>query len=280
MRGVFACDIDAEARAVYQQNFGLMPVGDIAAIRAEDVPDHDVLCAGFPCQPFSIIGKREGFREKRGFLFLDIARIVAAKRPAVVVLENVKQLAAASDGKVLAYIVDTLSLLGYATHWRVLNARDYGVPQQRERVLVVASRLPWADWSWLAPVTMPPLASVLDPRPDRRHWVSARIRQSRHRQHRAAVTPSIWHENKGGAIASHPYSCALRAGASYNYLLVNGERRLTPRELFRLQGFPDSFLLPADAQARRQAGNAVPVPMIRAVLARVVHALRHAQVAR
>ena len=276
----FACDNDANCRSVYEQNFGVKPFGDIAAVLGDDVPDHDLLCAGFPCQPFSIIGKRRGFAEKRGFLFLEIARIVAEKRPLAILLENVKQLATASGGQVMAYIVSTLELLGYDVDWRVLNALDYGLPQKRERVFVAAIQGGLEGFEWPKPVTTrKSLAEILEETPDKRHFVSERIRRARHAIHKSEHKPSIWHENKGGNIASHPFSCALRAGASYNYLLVNGERRLTPREMFRLQGFPDSYILPeSDAQARRQAGNAVSVPVVQSIIKSLVHAL--SQIAR
>ena len=275
MECVFACDNDASCREVYEKNFGIEPSGDIVGISAEDIPDHDLLCAGFPCQPFSIIGKRTGFKEKRGFLFLEIARIIAAKRPEAVLLENVKQLATASDGQVMAYIISTLELLGYAADWRILNALDYGLPQKRERVLVVAAQGGLEGFEWPEPLSPhPPLSTILEENPERRHFVSERIRKSRHKKHTAEHKPAIWHENKGGNISSHPFSCALRAGASHNYLLVDGERRLTPRETFRLQGFPDSFILAeSDAQARKQSGNAVPVPMVHSVMERLVHAV-------
>ncbi|MDE0083248.1 MAG: DNA cytosine methyltransferase [Gammaproteobacteria bacterium] len=119
---------------------------------------------------------------------------------------------------------------------------------------------------------MTPLSDILEADPDPRHFASARIRNARAKAHTAKVAPSIWHENKGGNVSSHPFSCALRAGASYNYLLVDGVRRLTPREMFRLQGFPDTYTMPSSvAAARRLTGNAVNVPVVRAVLEGVLN---------
>ncbi|MBC6428574.1 MAG: DNA (cytosine-5-)-methyltransferase [Cellvibrionales bacterium] len=268
MECVFASEIDAPARAVYASNFGTAPHGDITQIPTAAIPDHDLLCAGFPCQPFSIIGKRGGFADTRGTLFFEIARILEAKRPTAFVLENVKQLVTADRGRVLARILETLEELGYQVDHRVLNALDFGLPQKRERVLIVGRLDTLAGFRWpQRQADGQTLADILEPTPDPRHFASPHIRQARQTAHRAAVQPAIWHENKGGNISSHPFSCALRAGASYNYLLVDGIRRLTPREMFRLQGFPDSFRLPAkDSQARKQAGNAVPVPMVTAVI--------------
>ncbi len=274
LKCVFASDIDAPARVVYQNNFGIVPNGDISSVKAKDVPDHDLLCAGFPCQPFSIIGDRKGFDDARGTLFFEIARILEEKRPSAFVLENVKQFSTADKGSILRRMLETLKDLGYDVDWRVLNALDYGLPQKRERVLIVGRLGTLGNFSW--PEKSPkqrPLRDILEKQPDEKHSVSARIARSRKEKHQASVKPAIWHENKSGNVSSHPFSCALRAEASYNYLLVDGERRLTPREMFRLQGFPDSFnLAEADSQARKQAGNAVPVPMVEAVIRAVKNA--------
>ncbi|MBF2760183.1 MAG: DNA (cytosine-5-)-methyltransferase [Ectothiorhodospiraceae bacterium AqS1] len=268
LRCVFASEIDNAACEVYAANFGIIPHGDIADIDAKNIPDHDLLCAGFPCQPFSIIGNRGGFDDTRGTLFFEIARILSEKRPTAFILENVRQLMTAGGGHVMRRILDTLEELGYKTDYRVLNALDYGLPQLRKRILIVGRLDTLNHFKWPAPVGKRiSLAQILEKNPDRRHFVSERIARARHAAHRSDIRPSIWHENKGGNIASHPYSCALRAGASYNYLLVNGERRLTPREMFRLQGFPDDFNLHEKiSQCRKQAGNAVPVPMIEATI--------------
>lgn len=267
---VFACDIDAEARRAYHANYGIEPAGDIAAVAPEDVPDHDLLFAGFPCQPFSIIGQRQGLADPRGALFFEALRLIRAKWPRGVVLENVKQLATAQGGDVIAAILDGLREAGYAAEHRVLNALDFGLPQKRERTIIVASlrpfdRFPWPDEK--APMT--PLADLLEKSPDPKHYVSDYIRRSKNHT-QTLPSPAIWHENKGGNISSHPWSCALRAGASYNYLLVDGERRPTPREMLRLQGFPDAFrIVSNDGQTRKQAGNAVPVPLVQAVMERL-----------
>ena len=265
---VFASDIDPHARKAYHHNFGIAPAGDITQIDAADIPDHDLLFAGFPCQPFSIIGKRNAFADPRGELFFEIERIARHKRPRGIVLENVKQLATTQNGSAIKRILTALENLGYTTDYKILNALDFGLPQKRERVIIVASLTPFHNFPWrTSPIPMTPLASLLEPSPDPKHFVSERIRLKRRAAHTATITPAIWHENKGGNISSHPFSCALRAGASYNYLLVDGERRLTPRELLRLQGFPDSFQIVCnDSQTRKQAGNAVPVPIVKSAI--------------
>lgn len=265
---VFASDIDKEARKAYEHNYGIKPFGDITSIKAETIPDHDLLCAGFPCQPFSIIGSRKGFSDPRGTLFFEILRIIKAKKPKAILLENVRRLATMKKGLVLEELKDSIARLGYDVDSRILNALDFGLPQKRERVLIVATRcdmgaFPWQDRK----LNMKPLSDLLEAKPDPKHFVSARIKNSRKEKHTAQVSPAIWHENKSGNVSSHPFSCALRAGASYNYLLVDGERRLTPREMLRLQGFPDSFeIVCSDTQTRKQAGNAVPVPMVQSAI--------------
>jgi DNA (cytosine-5)-methyltransferase 1 len=274
MECVFACDIDAEARNAYHGNFGIHPHGDITSINAKNIPDHDLLCAGFPCQPFSIIGSRKGLSDPRGTLFFEIIRIVREKQPKAVLLENVKQLASANKGETLRSIKSALEQLGYHVDYRILNALNFGVPQKRERILIVGTRKDIGEFQWPDnKIPMKPLADILEKTPDAKHYVSSKIKRSRHELHAAKISPSIWHENKSGNISSHPFSCALRAGASYNYLLVDGERRLTPREMLRLQGYPDSYKIVCnDSQTRKQAGNSVPVPMIQAVLERLINA--------
>lgn len=266
---IFSCDIDPYAREAYSANFGEYPAGDITKIESDSIPDHDLLFAGFPCQPFSIIGHKKGFEDVRGTLFFDVARILDAKKPKGFILENVKQLATHQNGYTLKRILETLRNIGYFVDWKVLNALDYGLPQKRERVFIVGSRQPidfmffWSNQK----IERTPLSEILETDVDPKFYASEYIRERRKQKHQSKHSPSIWHENKAGNVCSYPYSCALRAGASYNYLLVNGERRLTPREMLRLQGFPDSYKIAvSEYQTRKQAGNAVPVNMIRPVL--------------
>ena len=284
MRCVFACDIDAEAQRAYRQNFGMDPAGDITTIPPDSVPDHDVLLAGFPCQPFSIIGAMRGFADHRGTLFFNLVDIIDAKRPAAFVLENVRQLSSHDRGRTMRAIIAELNELGYRADWNVLNALDFGLPQKRERTIIVGFRDHATPFKWPERIGEPlPLAAVLENRDDvpANYFASDEIRRKRLAKHESPYELSIWHENKGGNVSSHPFSCALRAGASYNYLLVNGERRLTPREMLRLQGFPEWFELPGTyQQIRKQTGNAVPVPMVQAVLEEVQDGLSKTEVAR
>ena len=282
MQCVFACDIDPEARRAYQRNFDMEPAGDIIEIPPASVPDHDVLLAGFPCQPFSIIGDMRGFDDDRGSLIFNVAEIIDAKRPAAFVLENVRQLSTHNRGQTMQAIIAKLNELDYRADWKVLNALDFGLPQKRERTIIVGFQDHSTPFEWPCPVGEPlPLSEVLEEEVPPTYFASEAIRQKRQAKHQSPYELSIWHENKGGNVSSHPFSCALRAGASYNYLLVNGERRLTPREMLRLQGFPEWFELPGTyQQVRKQTGNAVPVPMVQAVLKQVIDGLSRTEIAR
>lgn len=272
---VFSSDIDPHCREAYASNFGEPPAGDITKIRETEVPDHDILLAGFPCQPFSIIGQMKGFEDTRGTLFFDIARIINEKRPEAFVLENVKLLVGHNKGQTMRVILKTLKDMGYRVDYKVLNALNFGLPQKRERVWIVGFRDPEQKIDWpVGGVPMKPLSNILEKDVDPKHMASQHIREKRLQKRKPTAEPTIWHENKAGNISVYPYSCALRAGASYNYLLVNGQRRLTPREMLRLQGFPDTFQqICSDSQTRKQAGNSLPVNVARAVLHEVFQAL-------
>lgn len=266
---VFSSDIDKYAQESYEANFGEKPAGDITKIEASEIPDFDILFGGFPCQAFSICGLQKGFADNtRGTLFFDIARIIKEKQPQAFVLENVKNLASHDNGRTLKTILEVLrDELGYHVDYKLLNALDFGLPQKRERIIIIGAKKPFLmDWKFDIKEKKT-LNDILEKNVDKKHYASPEIVTKRKAKHTASIYPSIWHENKSGNISSYPYSCALRAGASYNYLLVNGERRLTPREMLRLQGFPDSFkIVVSDTQTRKQAGNAIPVDMVAKVI--------------
>lgn len=275
---VFTSEWDEGCQKTYEANFGVRPDGDITKIKAEDIPDHDILTGGFPCQAFSIIGGRAGFADTRGTLFFDVERIIAAKRPRAFFLENVKQLVSHDGGKTFQVILERLQKLGYYVHFKVLNGLNFGVPHKRERIMIVGFlenhpfRFPERGEG-----PFQTLEDILEPddKVDRKHFISEKIKnQLEEKRVRASYRPSIWHQNKSGNIGVHPYSCALRSNASYNYLLVNGERRLTPREMLRLQGFPDGFkIVVSDHEVRKQCGNSVVVPKISSVAKAMVEAM-------
>lgn len=277
---VFSSEWDDKACITYKANFGEQPFGDITQIDEKSIPNFDICLAGFPCQAFSIMGKMEGFADTRGTMFFEVERILKYHRPRAVLLENVKQLVSHDRGKTFNVILEHLAALGYHIKYKVLNALDFGLPQKRERVIIVgfldAALANKFDFDF--DKCSYSLTSVLedDAVVDRSYFVSDTIRQKR----LASVAgkdvfyPSVWHENKSGNISVLDYSCALRTGASYNYLLVNGQRRFTSRELLRLQGFPDSYKIVVHNQdIRRQTGNSVAIPMIRMVAKKMVSLL-------
>ena len=273
----FASEIDPSAAMCYKRNFGLIPHGDITQCK-EDVPPHDILMAGFPCQPFSIMGKGKGLEDRRGNLVFDIAEIADNLKPAAIVMENVKRLSTHDCGETIRTLTQRIERQGhYTVTHRVLNALDFGLPQKRERTFIVALEKGAKPLEWPDPQEeTPKLRDFLrQGRVAARYYASRKIQEDRRQAHQTKANPAIWHENKGGKVTSHPYCCALRANASYNYLLVNGKRRLTEREMLRLQGFPE-FYIPTGGytQTVRQTGNAVPVPVATAVLESVVNALK------
>jgi DNA (cytosine-5)-methyltransferase 1 len=277
---VFSSEIDPACQKTYEVNFGEKPFGDITKIAPKCIPDHDILLGGFPCQAFSIIGHQKGFADTRGTLFFNIEEILREKQPKAFLLENVKQLYTHDGGRTYKVIQEKLRGLGYKVHTKILNSLDFGIPQKRERTYIVGF-LEEIEFNF--PVGEKPydLESVLEDERD----VTSRYYASEYivRRRREAVKgnpqmPSIWHENKSGNISALPYSCALRAYASYNYLLVNGLRRLTEREMLRLQGFPDNFTIVTNySGARQQTGNSVTVPVIEAIAKNILEAMRLAK---
>ena len=274
---VFSCEWDKYAQKMYEANFNEKPFGDINDIAPEDIPDHDILLAGFPCQPFSIAGKQLGFADTRGTLFFNIEKILEEKKPYGFLLENVSRLVTHDKGRTFKVIIDKLEGLGYTVYYKVLNTIDFGLPQLRKRIYIVGFKdkihfqFPKPDGTKLT------LEDILEPEKDipNNYYVSEEIKKKRLSKVKPnAPYPSIWHENIGGNISALPHSCALRAGGSYNYLLVNGERRLTGREMLRLQGFPDSFKINVVyTQARKIAGNSVTVKVIELIAKQIQKAI-------
>lgn len=279
-RCVFSSEFDEDACKTYQANFGEHPSGDITKIEAKDIPDFDILLGGFPCQAFSIIGKKEGFaNETCGTLFFDIERILKEKRPSAFMLENVRNLTAHDGGKTFKTIRTHLEALGYHVYAKVLNALDYGVPQKRERIIIVGF-LDDVKFSFPEPIPKnerKTLTDILEENVAAKYYVNPRIRDSRleRLKDKNYPRPYISHENMAGSITPHPYSSALRAGASANYILINDERRPTEREMLRLQGFPDNYkVVVSYAKVKKQCGNSVALPVIKAVAEQMIKALK------
>ena len=277
---IFACDTDKAASECYEANLGLTPLGDIKECKEKKlVPSHDILMAGLPCQPFSIIGKGDGLKDARGMLVNQVADIADLLKPRAIILENVKRLSTHRNGKTMQKVASLFEEKGYVIYHRVLNALDFGLPQHRERIFIVALLPHYTNFHWpTKKIGHGPLTDILEQNVPERYFVKPRIQANRRAKHTSAIVPpAIWHQNMSDNVTSKPFSPALRASASYNYLLVNGERRLTEREMLRLQGFPEWFEPTGSyQQTRKQTGNAVPIPVVRAVLHAVKRAITHA----
>ncbi|WP_081771776.1 DNA (cytosine-5-)-methyltransferase [Paraburkholderia nodosa] len=302
---VFTSEWNPFSRKTYLENYGEDHpfIGDITAVEAADVPDHDVLLAGFPCQPFSIagvskknaLGRPHGFAcTTQGTLFFDVARIIAEKRPAAFLLENVKNLVSHDRGRTFDVILQVLrDELGYDVHYRVIDGSHF-TPQHRERIIIVGFREPAAfSWDALAlPEAGPRLASILhrtDGCEPLLAWDGERFfdHGARRVQPKYTLTPGLWaylqqyaekHRAAGNGFGyglAFPDSVTRTLSARYHkdgseILVYQGEglrpRRLTPRECARLMGLPDTFRIPvSDTQAYRQFGNSVVMPVMREV---------------
>ena len=278
---VFSSEFDEDACKTYEANFGEHPSEEKKKIDAKDIPDFEILLGGFPCQAFSIIGKKEGFaNETCGTLFFDIERILKEKQPPAFMLENVRNLTAHDNGNTFRIIKEHLEKLGYHVYAKVLNALDYGVPQKRERIIIVGF-IDDVEFSFPEPISeseKTTLADILEDNVDKKYYVRDAIRESRieRLKDKNYPKPYISHENMAGSITPHPYSSALRAGASANYILINDERRPTERELLRIQGFPDDFKIVVPyGKIKKQTGNSVAVPVIKAVAREMIAALKN-----
>lgn len=280
---VFSSEWNNFAKRTYEANFGEMPFGDITQISEKTIPDHDILLAGFPCQPFSIagvskknaLGRQHGFLdETQGTLFFDIARILEHKKPSAFMLENVKNLVSHDKGKTFTVIKNTLTELGYSIHFKVLNGKHF-VPQNRERIIIIGfkndvfkeqekfefPKLPEANKK---------INEILQNEVDQKYTLSDKLwnyLQEYSKKHKAKGNGFGFGMTDLNGI-SRTLSARYYKDGSEILIPQNGinPRRLTPRECARLQGFPDEFLIPvSDNQGYRQFGNSVTVPLIQAV---------------
>lgn len=278
---VFSSEWDKFAQLTYRENFGEIPHGDITKITAAEIPSFNMLLAGFPCQPFSQAGLKRGFDDTRGTLFFDIARIVEYHRPEVVFLENVKNLAGHDKGNTLKVIVKTLEDMKYKVHYRILNAKDFGVPQNRARIYIIAFKHD-VDFKFPTPVKeKTKVGSILEKgKVHPKYTLSDRLWQGHQRRRRE-------HAEKGNGFGyalfntRSPYTSTISAryykDGSEILIEQKGKnpRKLTPREAARLQGYDDSFAIPvSDNQAYRQFGNSVAVPVIKALSTQIMKTLK------
>ncbi|MBC2607367.1 DNA cytosine methyltransferase [Pelagicoccus albus] len=284
---VFSSEIDKHAAATYARNFGHAPAGDITKIGAEEVPDHDLLCGGFPCQPFSVSGKRLGFEDARGTLFFEVMRLVSAKKPKAVFLENVANYVKHQNGETLRRTIDMLESAGYVAKWAVLNASDHGVPQARKRLYIVGIR---NDLDGGKVFAFPEPTSAVVKLKDILLPTDSTNAQRILRDDITITKPDvseisvrgpnkpiqIGYINKGGqgeriysveghaiTLSAHGGGAAAKTGA---YLVDGVVRKLHPLECRRLMGFPDTYQIdPRSQQAYKQFGNAVVADVIEAV---------------
>jgi DNA (cytosine-5)-methyltransferase 1 len=280
---VFSSEKDKFAQKTYSENFGDVPDGDITEIDERTIPKHDLLSAGFPCQPFSNAGLKLGFEDTRGTLFFDIARILKRHKPKLVLLENVKGFVIHDRGRTFQTVVRILEDLGYEVHAQVLNAKDFGVPQNRERVYIVAiNREQTKARKFVFPE--PPMDAVkvgdiLETAVHSKYTLSNKLwagHQRRLEEHRARGNGFGYSLFDKSSTYTSTISARYYKDGSEILISQRGKnpRKLTPREAARLQGFPDSFVIPvSDTQAYRQFGNSVAVPVVQAVVGQMVKLL-------
>ncbi|MDG0963987.1 MAG: DNA cytosine methyltransferase [Opitutales bacterium] len=291
-RCVFSSDIDPDARLIYGQNWGEIPAGDISQVEVAEIPAHDVLCGGFPCQPFSISGNQGGFEDARGTLLHEILRIARHHQPRVLFLENVKNFLGHADGKTLATTLRLLNQVGYDVHYSLLNASYYGVAQKRERVYFVCFRkdLGITDFQFPKPsdedvavedIVLPGNDPRLDDLIIERTDLRMKENLPADRENRTLRIGTVGKGGQGERVYSPKgHAITLSAfgggiGAKTGMYLMDGKiRRLHPEECRRLMGFPDGFKLHDRPNVSyKQFGNSVAVPVVRKIFQSTLHAL-------
>jgi DNA (cytosine-5)-methyltransferase 1 len=285
---VFSSEWDEDSQNIYEKNFGELPRGDITKIKESEIPAHNILCAGFPCQAFSISGKRLGFKDTRGTLFFDVARIAKRKKPEILFLENVKNFAKHDNGRTLAVVKKTLEEIGYKPFAKIIRSSDFGVPQARERVYIVAFRknLGIKDFDFPKPINKTKIVKdILEDEKKVKNGFIDRTDIKITKDKEIVIDPKrplqIGQINNGGqgeriysinaagiTLSAYGGGAASKTGA----YLINGKiRKLTPRECARMQGFPEDFELPINANlAYKQFGDSVSVPVIKAIFKQIL----------
>jgi len=293
---VFTSEWDEPAQITYKENFGDMPHGDITKINEADIPKHDILCAGFPCQAFSISGKQKGFKDARGTLFFDIARIAKHHQPKVLFLENVKNLVIHYHGNTLKIILRILDEIGYNAYYQVLMASHYGVPQARERIYIVAFRKDLGVNYFYFPKPTYKKIYVKDVLEDDAKTSDCIVYRKDIKFWKRDETPQlkpiqIGQINNGGqgeriySINGHAITLSAYGGGAAGKTgayFVNGKiRRLSPRECARVQGFPESFKIPVSkSQSYKQFGNSVAAPVVESVFLQILKVLNSGKIKR
>ena len=282
---VFASELDKFAGQTYHANFNDMPHGDITQIEAKDIPPHDIILAGFPCQAFSVAGLRKGFEDTRGTLFFDVVRIAKHHRPKLIFLENVKGFKNHDKGNTFKVVKQTLENLGYCVYADIVNAKNFGVPQNRERIYIIAilnkfnqdANIDFDELKKIKKISK--VGDILQNQVDEKYTISDKLWAGHQRR-------KLEHKKKGNgfgysmfnAQSGHTSTISARYYKDGSEILIEqtdkNPRKLTPREAGRLQGFPDSFVIPvSDVQAYKQFGNSVAVPVIHALAEHIYEVL-------
>ncbi len=274
---VFSSEWDKFSQITYNANFGEVPHGDITQIDEKDIPKHDLLVGGFPCQAFSQAGLKKGFQDTRGTLFFDIARILKHHKPKAFLLENVKHLRGHDNGKTFKTIMSVLRDLGYQTvEYKVLNAKDFGVPQNRERIFIFGY-IDFIFFQFPDPLNIKTkLGEILDKDIPEKYtistkmWESAIRRKENNRKRGYGFGYSLFNQD-----SEYTSTISARYYKDGSEIWIDqGEktpRMLTPNEARKLQGFPEGFVIPvSDLQAYKQFGNSVSVPVIRAIAKKII----------
>lgn len=284
---VFSSEWDPYAKKTYEANFGEVPFGDIRKINEKDIPDHDILCAGFPCQPFSLAGvsarnslnTAHGFAcETQGTLFFDIIRIMQEKRPKVAFLENVKNLVGHDGGKTFSVIRNTIESLGYSFSYKLIDSSPL-VPQKRVRCYIVCIRDEGPSFNFPRVEGQPlALRTILEKKVDDAYTISSKLWQGHQRRTKNNLARGTGFTAFCADIDKPSNTIVARYGKDGKECLIPQEhknpRMLTPRECARLQGFPESFIIAvAKTAAYRQFGNSVAVPVIRLIAKQIVNYL-------
>lgn len=278
---VFASEIDVNARETYKLNFpDTVLEGDITKINEKNIPEHDILCAGFPCQPFSVAGYRKGFKDTRGTLFFDIARIIKYHRPKAVLLENVKNLKNHDNGNTLKTIVDILRDLNYYVLYKILNSAEYSnIPQNRERIFIVAFNkekvFDYLNFKFPEPIELTKTIHDFienERQDDIYYYNSTKYYDIFNENIKNKDTVYQWRrhyirENKSNLC---PTLTANMGEGGHNVPIIcdnYGIRKLTPRECFNFQGYPRDFKLPkqSDSKLYKQAGNSIVYPLVKKI---------------
>lgn len=296
---VFSSEYNPYAQKVYEANFGEFPFGDITKIPVDLIPEHDVLCAGFPCQPFSISGKMRGFEDTRGTLIYNVFKIVEAKHPKVVFLENVKHLLHHDRGNTLKTILEGLNNLGYKTSYNILNSSDFGVAQNRERIIIIGTQEKIFDFSKVQTLPRVILREVLDnpktttfeyleepytilkdvkEQPSGLIFIGYRNKNIR----KAGVRPGTEHLSRVHKQPNRIYSidgvhpAIPSQETSGRFWIFDGKtvRKLTINECYKIMGFPPNFIRSSSlSEQYRQIGNSVCVPMINSIICEIKNQL-------